>query len=100
MTSVVSQHFSGCNLGDFKKKWMIILLILTDISVTLLFPDSDSYRKQHLFSLYNTQTLSLISHKEDCEQQTSQGQTGNSRRSHHRKVNILTNWGLLLIKAP
>lgn len=89
MTSVVSQHFSGCNLGDFKKKWMIVLLILTDILVTLLFPENDSYKKQHLFSLYNTQMLSLISHKYNCEQQKSQGQTENSKGSPHRKVNIL-----------
>lgn len=93
MTSVVSQDFLSFNLGDFKKKWMIISLIFTDISVTLLFPDNDSYRKQHLFSLHNTQMLSLISHKEDCEQQKSHDQTGNSKGSHHRKVNMLTNWG-------
>lgn len=71
----------------------MVLLILTDISVTLLFPDNDSYRKQHLFFLYNTQMLSLISHKEDCEQQKSQSQTENSKGSPHRKVNILTNQG-------
>jgi len=54
MISVVSQHYSDCNLRDFKKKWVIDLLMLTSVSVIPLFSGSDSCRKQHLFSLYDT----------------------------------------------